>query len=404
MKLSPMNTDTILVLNTGSSSLKFSLIKADGQEVVFSGLADKLGHPDASISFKTNGQKIEATLSPGNHKQAVAEIFSYIQKLGLSQTMVGIGHRVVHGGENFKTSTIIDDEVMAVIEACIPFAPLHNPANLVGIRGAMEVAPHLPQVAVFDTAFHQSIPEYAFLYGVPMEWYRKFGVRRYGFHGTSHQYVTQKAADLLGIELSKSAFISAHLGNGASAAAVLNGKSIDTTMGFTPLEGLIMGTRSGDIDPGLPPFLAQSLGITPNEVVDLLNKKSGLLGLSELSNDMRELTAAAENGHQGAAMAIEVFVFRLAKAIGSLAVSLPRIDALIFTGGIGENAPAIRAKVLERLQVLGFTADMEANAKKVGGNGGVITIQSSTIAVVVNTNEEAMIVKQTIEVLKNKIK
>jgi acetate kinase len=396
------NNKTILVLNTGSSSLKFSLIQASDQKVIFSGLADKLGHGDATIAFKMDGEKVEQALVPGNHKKAVAEIFSFIEKHNLSNTIVGIGHRVVHGGENFKTSTIIDAEVLAAIEACVPFAPLHNPANLVGIRGAMEVAPNLPQVAVFDTAFHQTIPQHAYLYAVPMHWYRQYGVRRYGFHGTSHQYVVQKAADDLAIELSDSAFISAHLGNGASATAVLNGKSVDTTMGFTPLEGLVMGTRSGDIDPGLPPYIAQCLGITPDEVVNLLNKKSGLHGLSELSNDMRELTTAAGNGHTGAAIAIEVFVFRLAKAIGALAVSLPRIDALIFTGGIGENAAVIRSKVLARLKVFGFIEDAGANAQAVGGRGGVITILDSPVAMVVNTNEEAMIVKQTIEVL-NKI-
>lgn len=396
-----MHHQTILVLNTGSSSLKFSLIQAADQKVIFSGLADKLGHGAATIAFKMDGEKVEQALVPSNHKKAVAEIFSFIEKHNLGNTIVGIGHRVVHGGENFKTSTIIDAEVLAAIEACVPFAPLHNPANLVGIRGAMEVAPNLPQVAVFDTAFHQTIPQHAYLYAVPMQWYRQYGVRRYGFHGTSHQYVVQKASEVLDIELSDSAFISAHLGNGASATAVLNGKSVDTTMGFTPLEGLVMGTRSGDIDPGLPTYIAQLLGITPDEVVNMLNKKSGLLGLSELSNDMRELTTAAAEGNTGAAIAIEVFVFRLAKAIGALAVSLPRIDALIFTGGIGENAPVIRSKVLNRLKVFGFIEDAGANAQAVGGRGGVITILDSPVAMVVNTNEEAMIVKQTIEVLNN---
>lgn len=393
------NNKTILVLNTGSSSLKFSLIQADDQKVVFSGLADKLGNNDATITFKTEEGKVEHPLQPGNHKKAVAEIFSFIDKKGLKDSIIGIGHRVVHGGEKFKSSIIIDEEVLAAIEACVPFAPLHNPANLIGIRGAMEVAPTLPQVAVFDTAFHQTIPRHAYLYAVPMEWYKKHGVRRYGFHGTSHQYVTQQAAEKLGIDIKDSAFICAHLGNGASATAVLNGKSVDTTMGFTPLEGLVMGTRSGDIDPGLPPYIAQSLGISPDEVVNLLNKKSGLLGLSEHSNDMRELTAAAAAGNEGAAIAIEVFVFRLAKAIGALAVSLPRIDALIFTGGIGENSAPIREKVLNRLAVLGYKIDSSANANAVGGKGGIITIKESPVSMVVNTNEEAMIVKQTIDVL-----
>jgi acetate kinase len=381
--------------------LKFSLINSLDQKVLLAGQADKLGLDDANISFKTESGKEVLPLSPGNHKQAVVEIFNKLEKGDLLKDIYGIGHRVVHGGESFKSSTIINDEVLAVIEACVPFAPLHNPANLIGIRGAMEVAPDLPQVAVFDTAFHQTIPDYAYLYAVPMEWYQSYGVRRYGFHGTSHQFVIQSAATQLNIPLEDSAFISAHLGNGASATAVLHGKSVDTTMGFTPLEGLVMGTRSGDIDPGLPPYIASSLGISSDEVVNLLNKRSGLLGLSELSNDMRELTEAAAQGHKGAAVAIEVFVFRLARAIGALAISLPRIDALIFTGGIGENSALIREKVINRLKVLNYILDAGANAQAVGGKGGVITIMDSPVAMVVNTNEEAMIVKQTIEVLKN---
>jgi acetate kinase len=392
-------TQTILVLNSGSSSLKFSLINPATRETVLSGMADKLGQTQASIYFRHAGQKTEKSLDKSDHQTAVVEIFQFIDSHGLTSAIAGIGHRVVHGGERFKSSTLITSDVLSAIEACVPFAPLHNPANLVGIRGAMAAAPHLPQVAVFDTAFHQSIPEHAYLYAVPMEWYRSHGVRRYGFHGTSHQYVVQQAADMLNIPLDKSAFISAHLGNGSSAAAVLNGKSVDTTMGFTPLEGLVMGTRSGDIDPGLPPYIARALGITPDEVVELLNKKSGLLGLSELSNDMRELIDAEANGHEGARIAIEVFSFRLAKAIGALACSLPRLDALIFTGGIGENAALVRHKVLVWLSIFDFEEDPEANAAAVGGKNGVITKEDSNVALVIHTNEEIMIVNETIEVL-----
>lgn len=391
---------TILVLNSGSSSLKFSLMQSEDQQVLLHGLAERLGEDEGLLHFEDAAGKVTHKLSPATHEEAVAAIFAYLRRTGLDQAIEGVGHRVVHGGENFKAPILIDDKVLQAIEACIPFAPLHNPANLIGIRGAMTVAPHLPQVAVFDTAFHQTIPKEAYLYAVPMAWYRDFGVRRYGFHGTSHQYVTREAANKLGIDLNQSAFISAHLGNGASAAAVLNGKSIDTTMGFTPLEGIVMGTRSGDIDPGLPPYISNTLGITAEEVVNLLNKKSGLLGLSEHSNDMRELTQAAESGHIGAAIAIEVFVFRLARAIGGLAVSLPRIDALIFTGGIGENAFGVRAKVLDRLAVFGFKTDPAANASAIRGQGGVITKGDSPVAMVINTNEEAMIVSQTLGVLK----
>jgi acetate kinase len=392
-------TQTILVLNSGSSSLKFSLINPATHETVLSGMADKLGQAVASISFNHAGQKTEKSLDKSDHETAVVEIFQFIDSHGLTSAIAGVGHRVVHGGERFKSSTLINSDVLSAIEACVPFAPLHNPANLVGIRGAMAAAPNLPQVAVFDTAFHQSIPEHAYLYAVPMDWYRSRGVRRYGFHGTSHQYVVQQAADMLSIPLDDSAFISAHLGNGSSAAAVLNGKSVDTTMGFTPLEGLVMGTRSGDIDPGLPPYIARALGITPDEVVELLNKKSGLFGLSELSNDMRELIDAAASGHEGSKMAIEVFSFRLAKAIGALACSLPRLDALIFTGGIGENAALVRHKVLVWLSIFDFEEDSEANAAAVGGKNAVITKEDSNVALVIHTNEEIMIVNQTIEVL-----
>lgn len=389
----------ILVLNSGSSSLKFSLIDGQSFEEKLTGIADRLGQANATLAFKIEGNKTEKGLEPGTHKQAVSEIFAFLAEKGFQEALAGIGHRVVHGGERFKTSTIIDGEVLSAIEACVPFAPLHNPANLTGIRGAMEVAPHLPQIAVFDTAFHQTIPPNAYHYAVPMYWYRSLGVRRYGFHGTSHQYVTRKAADLLGLPLQNSCFISAHLGNGASAAAVLNGQSVDTTMGFTPLEGLVMGTRSGDIDPGLPPYIAQSLGITAEEVVNLLNKKSGLFGLSELSNDMRTLRQAAAEGHAGAKLAIDVFVFRLARSIGALSVSLPRLDALIFTGGIGENAPDIRLQVLQQLRIMGFVPNETENANAIAGKGGVITMPGSPVAMVVNTNEELMIVQQTVQVL-----
>lgn len=389
----------ILVLNSGSSSLKFSLICGQSLEEKLSGIADRLGQQTATLTYKIDGQKLEKSLEPATHKQAVAEIFSFLAEQGLQDALAGIGHRVVHGGEQFKTSIVIDEAVLAAIEACVPFAPLHNPANLTGIKGAREVAPHLPQVAVFDTAFHQTIPPNAYHYAVPMEWYRQLGVRRYGFHGTSHQYVTGQAAAMLGLPIADSCFISAHLGNGASATAVLNGCSVDTTMGFTPLEGLVMGTRSGDIDPGLPPYIAQMLGISADEVVNLLNKKSGLLGLSELSNDMRTLRQAAAEGHSGAQLAIEVFVFRLARAIGALSVSLPRLDALIFTGGIGENAPDIRLKVLQQLRIMGFAPDHNANNQATGGQSGVITLPQGPVAMVVNTNEELMIVQQTIQVL-----
>ena len=392
----------VLVINCGSSSVKFSCIHTTSGRVLASGNADKLHSADAMVSVSI-GSDTQHVIMPGaTPASALRQVFEILEAQQLLPQIIAVGHRVVHGGEAFKTSTIITPQVHAAIERCSAFAPLHNPSNLAGINLMNELVPQLPQIAVFDTAFHQSIPEAAFLYAVPMEWYRAYGVRRYGFHGTSHRYVSEQTATLLNIPLHQSAFVSAHLGNGASAAAILNGKSVDTTMGFTPLEGLVMGTRSGDIDPGLTPYLAQCLGIPMAEVVDLLNKKSGLLGLSELSNDMRTLEKAAAEGHVGAAMAIEVFVFRLARAIGALAISLPKLDALIFTGGIGENSPNIRAKVLKRLGILGFMVDEEKNQSMVCHQSGIITAKNSTTAVVMNTNEELMIALETITVM-NKV-
>jgi acetate kinase len=389
----------VLVINCGSSSVKFSCIEAGTQQLLCAGLAEKLASPLAVVSFEHLAPRTVRAVPHATHAQAIQAIFEFLHDAGLAERITAVGHRVVHGGEAFKASVIITAEVLAAIERCAPFAPLHNPANLMGIQMVTEIAPNLPQVAVFDTAFHQTLPPEAFLYGVPMPWYQNFGVRRYGFHGSSHRYVCQQAALLLNVPLQNSTFITAHLGNGASAAAVLNGKSVDTTMGFTPLEGLVMGTRSGDIDAGLLPFLSASLQIPTNEVVGLLNTSSGLLGLSGLSNDMRSLSEAAAKGNQQAALAIEVFVFRLARAIGALAVSLPRLDALVFTGGIGENSVLIRSKTLARLAILGFDEDPQKNALLVGGRSGIISTATSTVAMVVNTNEELMIATDTLRVV-----
>jgi acetate kinase len=388
----------VLVINSGSSSIKFSLI-ATGNKLICSGLAEKLGMEGSCLHTKFGGTKNTVPLPAGNHEAAMQAIFRFLKENDLLSNISAVGHRVVHGGEFFKSSTLVNDEVIAAIESCVPYAPLHNPANLAGIRAAVHAMPSLPQVAVFDTAFHQTLPRHAYRYALPEEWYTEFGVRRYGFHGTSHRFVSMQAAKFLNIPLEDSAFITAHLGNGASATAVLNGKSVDTSMGFTPLEGLVMGTRSGDIDPGLHAFIAGALRINVVEVENLLNKKSGLLGLSGLSADMRELQAAADNGHEGAKLAIEVFVFRLARYIAALSVSLPRIDALVFTGGIGENAFKVREKTLERLSVFGFRADVVANEAAVGGKAGLITLPGSRQAMVINTNEEWMIAVDTAEVV-----
>ncbi|MDC7707315.1 acetate kinase [Vogesella indigofera] len=388
-------TNHTLVINCGSSSLKFALIDADSQRTTVTGIAEKLGLADACISFKQDGKKVELTLAQGDHAGAMKAILSYFDERELTGSVIAIGHRVVHGGETFKQSTLIDDSVIAAIEDCARLAPLHNPAHLLGIRTAMACFPGLPQVAVFDTAFHQSMPEQAYLYAVPMALYREHGVRRYGFHGTSHRYVTAEAAAMLGKPLAESAFVCAHLGNGASVAAVLNGKSVDTSMGLTPLEGLVMGTRCGDIDPGIFGYLAAELNTDIQGVTDILNKQSGLLGLSELSSDCRELEDAAAAGHTGAQIALEVFAYRLAKQIAAMTVALGRLDALLFTGGIGENSPLLRAKVIKLLGFLGLALDPAANDATFRGKAGRITRDGSTPALVINTNEELMIALDT---------
>lgn len=385
----------ILVINCGSSSLKFALINADNGQELLTGLAEKLGLDGACITFKYQGDKITLSLQNNGHDGAMQAILSYLADKGLDQDIRAIGHRVVHGGETFKNSTLINDEVLAAIEHCSKLAPLHNPANLQGIRTAITCFPGLPQVAVFDTAFHQTMPQQAYLYAVPMALYRDHGVRRYGFHGTSHRFVTGKAAEMLGMNLADTALVCAHLGNGASVAAVLGGKSVDTSMGLTPLEGLVMGTRSGDIDPGLFGYLAGELGKDVQGITDLLNKQSGLLGLSELSSDCRELEEAAANGHEGAIIALEVFAYRLAKQIAAMTVALGRLDALLFTGGIGENSPLLRAKVIKLLGFLGLQLDEAANEAAFRGKSGRISRADSTAALVINTNEELMIALDT---------
>ncbi|MDN0085703.1 acetate kinase [Crenobacter sp. SG2305] len=388
-------SNNILVINCGSSSLKFALINPQTQEALLTGLAEKLGHADAYITAKYDGVKEVTQLDEGNHAGAMHAIIATLKARDLFDQVAAVGHRVVHGGENFKASTLIDEHVIAEVEACAKLAPLHNPANLLGIRTAIECFPTLKQVVVFDTAFHQTMPEHAYLYAVPMALYREHGVRRYGFHGTSHRYVSAEAAKVLGLPLENSAIVVAHLGNGASAAAILNGKSVDTTMGLTPLEGLVMGTRSGDIDPGAHAYIGAQLGLDLDGVTDLLNKQSGLLGLSELSNDCREIEDAAAAGHKGALLALNVFCYRLAKQIAALTVSLSRLDAVVFTGGIGENSSIIRAKVIAQLGFLGLTLDAAANNAAIRGKAGKISGATGPSALVVNTNEELMIALDT---------
>jgi acetate kinase len=314
---------SVLVLNCGSSSLKFALIDPVSRLTRLSGVAERLFEPEPSLTVR-DPEKTVTKLEAQGHEAALQGVLAALEARGLSDVS-SVGHRVVHGGERFKRSVRISPEVLAGIEACVPLAPLHNPANVLGIRGAMAAFPNLEHVAVFDTAFHQTMPERAFRYAVPNELYLEHGVRRYGFHGTSHAFVTAQAAKILAVPLERSAFVSAHLGNGCSLAAVLNGRSVDCSMGLTPLEGLVMGTRSGDIDPGLHGFLQTQLGWSLEKITGVLNRESGLLGLSGLSNDCRELEAAAQNGHAGAQLALEVFCYRLAKGIAAMSVALGKL-------------------------------------------------------------------------------
>lgn len=389
-----MDHDNTLVLNCGSSSLKFAVLKADSGHSVIHGLAERLNSPQASLSFTLGTDKHSLAIADNDHQQAIAAVINVLKQHQLLDTLCGVGHRVVHGGEAFSESLLITPDNLEQLAKLNHLAHLHNPVNILGIQAIATLLPELPQVAVFDTAFHHSLPEPAYLYGLPYEYYQQHGVRRYGFHGTSYRYVAAEGAKRLHQNLEDSHFLIAHLGNGCSACAVRNGKSVDTSMGFTPLEGLTMGTRSGDIDPGLMPFLSERLQLNSQDVMDVLNKQSGLLGLSGISNDMREIQQAAQQGDIRANLAIEVFAFKIARYLGALAVSLPRIDGLIFTGGIGENDRLTRAMVLEHLAVLGFTIDGALNQTN-GDEQGRITIENSALALVIPTNEEWMIAQDT---------
>ncbi len=387
----------ILVLNCGSSSLKGAVLNSENGDVLLSCLGEKLNLADAYITFKVNGQKERVDLSATpNHTGAVGAMLEKLKAMGLDSQIGAIGHRVVSGGEEYSESVLIDDSVMAAIEKCIPLAPLHNPANLLGIRAAQDIFKGLPNVAVFDTAFHQTMPEHAYMYAIPRKFYRELGVRRYGFHGTSYRFVAEEAANVLGADKNNLKLVIAHLGNGASITAVRNGKSMDTSMGLTPLEGLVMGTRSGDVDPSIFSFLADNLKLSTQQITDILNKESGLMGISELSSDCRVIEEESLNGHEGAVLALEMFSYRLAKYVASMAVAAGGLDALVFTGGIGENSDIIREKVLNYCAFLGFSVDKEANTAARFGKAGVITAADGKVkAVVIPTNEELMIAQDT---------
>ena len=401
----------VLVLNSGSSSVKFALLTPDTGERVLGGLAEQVGTPQAVLRIRRYpGDAVSEPLPDGSYQAVISRILDRYpphptptphadaersSAAGPGRRLIGVGHRVVHGGDRFSASTLVDDQVIAAIREFARLAPLHNPANLAGIEAISAIRPELPQVAVFDTAFHQTMPAVAFRYAVPEEWYTRYGVRRYGFHGTSHRFVSEQAAALLKKPPAELRLVTAHLGNGCSAAAIRDGVSVDTTMGLTPMEGLVMGTRSGDVDPGVFGYLASQCGQTSAELTQVLNTQSGLLGLSGVGNDMRAVEAAAARGDERAQLALDVFVHRLAKAIAGLVIDLERLDALVFTGGIGENSPVVRGLALRRLGFLGLAEDPEANAAHGRSTGGRISRPGPVQALVVPTDEELMIARDT---------
>jgi acetate kinase len=391
----------VLVLNSGSSSVKFALLVPASGERLMSGLAERLGTPEASARIQWSGAAATTGQLPrGSHRAAVSLLLDQLAATGYTGgRLLGAGHRVVHGGQRFSASVLVDEDVLAALRSISYLAPIHNPANLAGLEAVRAVLPGLPQVAVFDTAFHQTMPPHAYRYAVPDDWFTRYGVRRYGFHGTSHRYVAQRAAVLLGRPQDGLRLVTAHLGNGCSAAAISDGRSVDTTMGLTPLEGLVMGTRSGDVDPGLIGYLARRSGLTADEITDALNNSSGLAALSGHGNDMRAITAAAAAGEERSRLALDVFVHRLCRAVAGLVASLGRLDALVFTGGIGENSAEIRSRALHRLGFLGLAEDPVANASHGRHTGGRVSLPGPVQALVVPTDEELMIARDTARVI-----
>ncbi|PWU70215.1 acetate kinase [Gracilibacillus dipsosauri] len=388
----------ILAINAGSSSLKFQLIEMPKETVLAKGLIERIGIDNSVFTIEYKETKDQVTEDIENHEKAVKLLLDKLTSTGVISSLDeidGVGHRVVHGGEKFNDSVLITDKVIKEIEEVSDLAPLHNPANLTGIHAFREVLPHVPAVAVFDTAFHQTMPEQAYLYSLPYEYYQDYGIRKYGFHGTSHKYVSERAAEMMGVPLNQLRLISCHLGNGASIAAIENGKSIDTSMGFTPLAGVTMGTRSGNIDPALIPYIMEKTGQTAAEVMNVLNKKSGMLALSGFSSDLRDITDRASDGDGRAELALQVFAERIHKYIGSYAARMHGVDAIIFTAGVGENSVTIRERVLQGLEFMGVYWDPSLN--NIRGKETFVNYPHSPVKVIViPTNEEVMIARDTV--------
>ena len=393
----------VLVLNCGSSSLKYQLVNMDNEEVMAKGLVEKIGLPDSQLTHKWNGQKKVVQQSIPDHQVAVKLVLDSLTDAGCGviKTMDAIdavGHRVVHGGEEFACSTLINDEVMAALEKCSAYAPLHNPPNIIGINACKAIMPNVPQVGVFDTAFHQTMPAQAFMYGLPYELYTKDGIRRYGFHGTSHRYVAGEIAKVMGVPVEKLRIINCHLGNGSSLCAIKYGKSVDTTMGFTPLAGVLMGTRCGDIDPAIVTTVMDKEKLSTADMDALMNKKSGVLGISGVSSDFRDLGEAAEKGNKRAQLALDMFHYQVRKEIGAFAAAMGGVDVITFTAGVGENGIEDRAAICKGLEYLGAKLDPKRN--DVRGKDALISTDDSTVKLyVIPTNEEIMIARDTKDIV-----
>ncbi len=395
----------VLVVNCGSSSLKYQLVNMDNEEVMAKGVVEKIGLSDSLLTHKWNGQKKEIQQSIPDHQVAVKLVLDILTdaECGVIKSMDeidAVGHRVVHGGEEFACSTLITDEVMKALEKCSAMAPLHNPPNIIGINACKAIMPNVPQVGVFDTAFHQTMPAKAFMYGLPYELYKEDGIRRYGFHGTSHRYVAGQVAKVMGVPVEKLRIINCHLGNGSSLAAIKYGKCVDTTMGFTPLAGVLMGTRCGDIDPAIVLNVMDKHNLSTKEMDALMNKKSGVLGISGVSSDFRDLGDAASQGNERAQLALDMFHYQVRKLIGALAVAMEGVDVITFTAGVGENGIEDRAAICQGLEFLGAKLDPERN--NVRGKDTLISTDDSTVKMyVIPTNEEIMIARDTKDIVSN---
>lgn len=391
----------ILVLNCGSSSIKYKLFEMDTKMVLAQGGVEKIGLPDSFLKITLpNGEKVVLEKNMPEHTVGIEFILQTLisAEYGCIKSLNeidAVGHRVVHGGEKFNQSVLITPEIIKQVQSCTELAPLHNPANLKGVDAIAKILPRVPQVAVFDTSFHQTMPDYAYMYAVPYEYYEKYGVRRYGFHGTSHRYVSKRACDFLGLDYENTKIISAHIGNGGSITAVAGGKSVDTSMGLTPLEGLMMGTRAGNIDTGAVLYVANKEHLSNDQVSDMLNKKSGLLGISGVSSDMRDIDAAIAQGNKRAALALQMYEYNILKYIGAYAAVLNGFDVLVFTGGVGENQVALRERLCKSLAYLGVECNCELNASSRGEEVEISTKNSKVRVVVIPTDEELMIASDT---------